>query len=266
MLLRCPKCKSALHVVDHHYECQEHHVYDIAKSGYCNLLLGNHKATGDNKAMVQARTCFLSHSYYRPICNEIVKLLEPYKKTVMIDAGCGEGFYTNHIQQCYPNSELYGFDLSKYALKEASKASNMVQYAVASIFQLPLPDFCGDVALSIFAPVAIDEMKRIVKDGGILLKVEPGPKHLYDLKKVLYEQVIDNKCDACLYEGFTLIEEHMIDYEITIHENTVVNALFQMTPYYWKSPKASSDRLKAMDSLTTLIQIHFEVYQKKVEM
>lgn len=263
MLLLCPKCKQALQKIEHSYCCEQHHTYDIAKSGYTSLLLTNKKTTGDNKEMVQARTRFLQHAYYAPLQKRLCELLQEKNPSVVVDAGCGEGYYTNAFQQALPMSNIYGFDLSKHALQQAAKAKSGVTYAVASIADVPLPNACADVVVSVFAPVFDKEIARILKRGGVLIKVEPGPKHLYDMKQVLYETVYDNEADAFVYEEFQLKQEEMVDYEMEIHGQEDIHALFQMTPYYYRSPKDTSAILLEKETLVTRIQFHIEVYEKR---
>ena len=41
-----------------------------------------------------------------------------------------------------------------------------------------------------------------------------------------------------------------------------IHALFQMTPYYWKTPKAGAARLAALDTLTARISFRIHIFQK----
>ena len=38
--------------------------------------------------------------------------------------------------------------------------------------------------------------------------------------------------------------------------------LFQMTPYYWKTPKTGAKRLADLESLTTRISFRIHIFQK----
>ena len=53
-----------------------------------------------------------------------------------------------------------------------------------------------------------------------------------------------------------------VEASITLDNQTDIHNLFQMTPYYWKTPKAGSDRLAALDSLTTRIAFRIHVFKK----
>ena len=62
----CPVCKQRLTRSGSCYRCRGNHSFDIAKSGYVNLLLSqqsSQKRHGDDKAMVLARRRFLEKEY-----------------------------------------------------------------------------------------------------------------------------------------------------------------------------------------------------------
>lgn len=261
-MYRCPKCKEALLQKDREYVCPENHHYDIAKQGYVHLLLGNKKGTGDNQEMVQARTQFLNHGYYNILRQRVCELVYELNPHTLIDAGCGEGYYTNEIKAKLTDCNLYGFDLSKFALKEAAKAKMGVHYAVASVADLPMMDACADAVLTIFAPIYSEEIKRLLKENGCFIKVGPGPKHLWELKQVLYETVYENTRDQPL-KDFTLIHEECLETQIQVIGKEDITALFSMTPYYYRSPKETSELLKNMETLTTRLQFQIEIWQKQ---
>ena len=63
--LRCPVCAGALEKRAGAYLCPKNHSFDIAKSGYVNLLLNSSQGHhGDDKLMVRARRDFLDKGYY----------------------------------------------------------------------------------------------------------------------------------------------------------------------------------------------------------
>ena len=49
---------------------------------------------------------------------------------------------------------------------------------------------------------------------------------------------------------------------ITLESQTDIHALFQMTPYYWKTPRAGAERLAALETLTTHISFRGHIFRK----
>ena len=67
MMFRCPVCREPLQRQEKQYRCKSGHSFDIARSGYVNLLLDNGRGRhGDDKKMVAARSAFLEKGFYRP--------------------------------------------------------------------------------------------------------------------------------------------------------------------------------------------------------
>ena len=102
-LFRCPVCGGPLDREERVYRCADRHSYDIAKEGYTYLLPPNQKHSadpGDDKAMSAARRDFLSKEYYAPLLNTLCSRILPLvgEHPVILDAGCGEGYYTAGIQ------------------------------------------------------------------------------------------------------------------------------------------------------------------------
>jgi 23S rRNA (guanine745-N1)-methyltransferase len=110
--------------------------------------------------------------------------------SLIVDAGCGEGYYTNGIAVCMPKSHVIGFDMSKFGCESASKTARRIGntnaiFSVSSIFEMPLEDKSADLIINMFAPVAENEFHRVLKDDGYLVVVASGKEHLDGLKRAL---------------------------------------------------------------------------------
>lgn len=259
----CPKCDCKLIRKDRSFTCENRHNYDIAKQGYVNLMLTSSMTSGDSKEMVVARHQFLNKGYYHKLKDACEALVSKYNPEVLVDLGCGEGYYTSTFAKYV--SESYGIDLSKEALKFASREDKNTQYILASIFHLPIGNQSVDMITNIFAPTPLEEVKRILKKDGIYIRVTPHIKHLHEFKQVLYEEVYDNEIETIEDENLTLIEEIQVDDVIYLDCAEDIEALFMMTPYYWKSSKKTSDIVHKLEKLETMISFEIQVYQKTQE-
>ncbi|MBC8570355.1 putative RNA methyltransferase [Zongyangia hominis] len=267
--LKCPVCGDKLFAGKGAYRCRRGHAFDISRQGYCNLLTGGRpaKTPGDNQEMARARHFFFAGDPYRilldALSRTVCRLLPD--GGVLVDAGCGEGYYTAGIHGALEDAGKYadvlGFDLSKFALRYAAKRDPAARFLAASLFSLPLFDGCADLVLSVFAPVAGREFGRILRPGGTLLIVCPGPRHLFGLKEVLYERPYENAENNYDLDGFTLLEKTQVRGEITLQSGEDIHSLFLMTPYYWKSPRAGCERLSQLDQLTTPIEFEVRAYR-----
>ena len=98
----CPKCNGKLNIEASRCLCASGHCFDKARGGYYNLLLGNVGGVhGDNKEMVLARRAFLSGGYYEPLAKRLASLVLKFTASggALLDAGAGEGYYTDTIER-----------------------------------------------------------------------------------------------------------------------------------------------------------------------
>lgn len=256
----CPKCSSKLVQVEKRFVCEKNHSYDIARQGYVNLML-NGSSHGDSKEMVVARNDFLNHGYYSCLKEELCSLIEKYDPDFLVDLGCGEGYYTSKM--ALYAQECIGVDLSKDALKIAARNDRKSQYIVASIFHLPIEEKSVHCITNIFAPTPLDEVKRILIDEGIYIRVTPHIKHLYEFKQALYKEAYENEIEVIEDNTMKLIDQIKVEDKIFIDNNKDIQALFMMTPYYWKSSKEVSQKVNEMNTCTTTISFDIQVYKKE---
>ena len=270
-LFRCPVCGAPLTREDAAYRCPARHSFDIAREGYTYLLPPNQKhsaAPGDDKGMAAARREFLSKGYYSPLLNTLCsRILSLTGGTpAILDAGCGEGYYTGGICQALlaagRSPRMAGTDISKSALRYAARREKAVEFAVASSYRLPLADGCLDLLLACFSPLALSEFRRVLRPGGYFLYVVPGAEHLWQLKEVLYDHPYPNEEQETPYEGFVYREIVPVEDTVTLASQADIHALFQMTPYYWKTPRAGAERLAALESLSCRISFRIHIFQK----
>ncbi|MDE6107547.1 MAG: methyltransferase domain-containing protein [Oscillospiraceae bacterium] len=269
-LFICPVCGGELTRQEGRYACPKGHSFDIAKEGYVNLLPANQqhsKAPGDDKAMASARTRFLEGGWYGPLRNELCKLVAPHLPAggALLDAGCGEGWYTAALTEIVTakGGRTAGVDLSKPAVKKAAKRCRETEIAVASVYHLPVAEGSVDVLLNCFSPLAIEKFCRVVKPGGWFFYVVPGPRHLWELKEILYTTPYENEEKVEEYPGFSPPEVIPVETEFTLTHPEDIQALYHMTPYTWKTPKEGAERLAAVERLTVTGQFRIHVMERR---
>ncbi len=271
----CPLCGEPL-TGESTLKCPAGHSFDRAKEGYWHLLPVQKMRTrtpGDGKEMVAARRAFLNAGYYGifgqaagELCLEYGQPAAPDRALHLLDAGCGEGWYDRCIAGQFDAAgkplELAGFDIAKPAVRLAAKALPGAKYAVASSFHQPVQTGWADLLFNCFSPFAQEEFRRVLRPGGRMIYVVPGEEHLYQMKAVLYEKPYKNPVQQIEYPGFRPIGEREVSGEITVPADQL-EALFGMTPYYWKTPRDGAARLAALPQLTTAISFRFLVFEKE---
>ena len=272
--LLCPICGGVLQESGRALLCPTGHSYDIASSGYCNLLRPGkqrNRVAGDDRGMVSARGRFLAAGYYEPALDYIVKTVSAHTPAggVMLDAGCGEGYYTNGTALAVVGLNVLGFDASKHAVDAAAKGarragiSDRVHYITAVSTEIPVADGAADVVLSLFSPCAYGEFARVTAEGGYLLVGSAGISHLRELKAVLYGEgnvrpnvPIDHPALAG-EAGYEMIFRENVTFTAEIIGKEHIEALFSMTPYRWRTPRSGIEALSKLDSITVTVDFDF---------
>ena len=225
-------------------------------------------APGDDQGMARARRDFLSKGYYAPLPNTLCHLSVSHTGPApsVLDAGCGEGWYTAGVYRALLDAgkspRMAGIDISKFILRYAAKREKGVEFAVASSYRLPVADGSVDILLNCFSPLALEEFRRVLRPGGTFLYVVPAADHLWELKEVLYERPYPNEEKETPYEGFSYEAIVPVDGRISLESQADIHALFQMTPYYWKTPKEGAERLASLDTLDCRIAFRVHIFRK----
>jgi len=267
----CPVCKlplikptSSNENKSKHWLCLNKHSYDISKESYINLLLPHQKRSslpGDTKHMVTSRQKFLAEGYYDLLAKKIISLIDKQIGTdsVVLDCGCGDGYYLRKFLTEKITGHIFGIDISKEAAKIASRQTKDGDFAVASNFDLPILSDSVDCILRIFAPGSDIEVARILKDTGILITVSPGGKHLWSLKKLLYQEAREHT-QSENSTNLSLVKEERLSYQIQINNPQKINELVSMTPLCWRTNKKYQAELKEAESLNTEVDFIIRVY------
>lgn len=289
-ILICPLCHGKLSCEENSLKCSLGHTFDIAKSGYVNLLppgKGKNAHTGDERDMVRARVDFLSCGYYDELDMHSANLISESIKAdelTLIDMGAGEGRHTltttNELIKHGKNVLSLGFDASKYASEcgmKKSRAAGLcgknpfvapepsLAFFPANIFSLPVCDSSADVCLSMFAPIPWEEAYRILKknDSSMLLVLSSGKEHLIELRELIYDKVNISDSLPVGNDMFKSVGSTEIKYTAHIKSGEDIKNLFMMTPFYYKTTEEGRNRLYSRDSLDVTVNVNYTIFKLK---
>ena len=265
-ILKCPVCGEGMQADG---ECRSvrclgarTHCYDVARSGYINFT-SPADGVGDGKEAVRARSQFLDGGYYERLSDTVNGVLDELCAVTVLDAGCGEGYYTNRMAS---GRTVIGVDLSRdgidSAATRAKRDGTNASFFVGSLFKLPVQEGRIDAVTNLFAPCAEAEFSRTLREGGHLVLVGAGERHLLGLKERIYDNAYLNTGRADIPVQMKLIDERRLSYEIEVKGQEMIQALFSMTPYYWRTSESDRSRLLGLDALTTVVDFKIYVFEK----
>lgn len=265
-ILMCPVCRQPLNLTERTWRCEQGHSYDVAKQGYVNLHVVQHKHSknpGDTPESVDARRAFLQGGYYHPLQQAVVALLKQLNVKAILDIGCGEGYYTSAMQQVV--EQCVGVDIAKNAVQRAAKLNTEVTWVVGTGATLPVLDQSMDACTSLFSPIPQAEIARVLKDEGYLIVVTPACEHLYAMREALFEQVnphTPEKFVEQLQDLFELKQEQIIDAPFVLDQQALKN-LIAMTPYAYKASPERRSQLEQQSQLEVTASFQIYIFQKR---
>ena len=243
----CPICQKKLTLVETSLKCDNRHSFDLAKFGYVNLAPQIKQSANYDKENFQNRQQILEAGFYQAILEGISDLLatKPSAK-IVLDIGCGEGFYSRKLQEVHPEKTFYAFDISKDSIQIAAKSEPnwAVHWFVGDLARLPIKDASMDILLDIFSPANYGEFRRVLSKDGILIKVIPTENHLKEIRQMVQDQL--TKKDYSNQD----IKEHFQEH-FSIQSSQIVSLTKPIT----------TEQRQALLSMTPLL---FHVDQSKI--
>lgn len=180
-------CQKPLAREDRRLVCPAGHSFDVARSGYVNLLQPQErrsKQPGDTARAVAARRRLHERGVTVPLLQGIAGILAPTASDAVLDAGCGDGFFLGNLAD-QTGFDAHGVDISIPAVDAAARRYPKCEWVVANADRfVPYADRSFSIVWSITARMNPAEFRRVIQDGGRLLVALPSPEDLIELRGV----------------------------------------------------------------------------------
>lgn len=201
----CPYCKNSLELNVTSLKCHNNHTFDLTKKGTINFIASTKIKESKiyNEKLFTCRRKFIQKGYYEEVYNIIVGTINSLNlnNLSILDLGCGEGTHTiNILNKISGNYNYCAFDYSKSAINLASDYNSTNRfYFDGDVNNIPITTNSIDVIIDFLSPYSESEVKRVLKKGGMFIKVSPNKDYLLELRQALglneYQKqakVIDN--------------------------------------------------------------------------
>jgi 23S rRNA (guanine745-N1)-methyltransferase len=212
-MLVCPvrDCRAPLTRDDRRLFCECGHSFDVARSGYINLLQPQDRRSnqpGDTVAAVQARRRLHDRGVSAPLFDGIAGFLCASKDDVVLDAGCGDGFYLGSLAR-QAGSSAHGIDISVPAIEAAARRYPECEWIVANADRfVPYAERSFSIVMSITARMNAQEFRRVLRDDGRLLIALPAPDDLIELRGSGHDRT--ERTIETFAESFRFLEQRRV--------------------------------------------------------
>jgi 23S rRNA (guanine745-N1)-methyltransferase len=186
-VLLCPvrDCRTALEREGRRWLCARGHSFDIARSGYVNLLQPQERRSrqpGDTLAAVAARRRLHDRGVTRPLLDALAEFTIASRNDIALDAGCGDGFYLGSLAR-QSGFDAHGVDISSAAVDLAARRYPECEWIVTNADRfIPYADSSFSLLLSITARMNASEFRRVLRDDGRLVVAVPAPDDLAEVR------------------------------------------------------------------------------------
>ena len=212
-MLVCPvrDCHLALAREEQRVLCARGHSFDIARSGYINLLQPQDRRSrqpGDTAAAVAGRRRLHDRGVTGPLLDGIAEMLDASAGETVLDAGCGDGVYLGTLAG-QSGFVAHGVDISVPAVDAAARRYPACEWIVANADRfVPYANGSFSIVMSITARMNAGEFRRVLRDQGRLLVAIPAPEDLVELRGVGRDRVA--RTVETFAQGFRLVGQRRV--------------------------------------------------------
>lgn len=172
--------------------CAARHTFDVARSGYINLLQPQERRSrrpGDTREAILARRRIAEAGLDPPVAAEVLAVLAGLgvERPAVLDAGCGDGAFLEALSSGR-QIDAHGVDISVPAIELAARRlpPPAAVWVVANADRrLPWADGSFDVVTSITARRNRAEFARVLRKGGLAIVAVPGEDDLVELREAV---------------------------------------------------------------------------------
>lgn len=250
------------------FVCPRGHAYDIARSGYVNLLQPQDRRSplaGDAGAIVEARLRLQQGGIGAALldaCAHAARSHAALSGGAVVDLGCGTGDAVAAVARQCGMSGL-GIDLSAAAVTIAARRFPDCTWVVANADRrLPLVDHAIRLVLSLHARRQPAECARVLERGGRLLVAVPAPDDLIEVRRLVHGQAVSrDRTEAVIGEHqaqFTLVGRSSVRETAPRSRETVLDLL---KTTYRGARASAADRAAAIGDMDVTLASDLLIFE-----
>lgn len=233
--LLCPICNSDVNIINNSIKCNNKHTFDISNKGYFVFYKTSKIKSSRiyDSELFASRREFINYGFYAELHNIISNIINTRGDSKLIlDLGCGEATHDKFIIDNTNNNTIIGVDISKEGIKMASDyVANNIIPIILDLNNLPFKQDTFDIIIDILSPSNEKEIRKVLKKDGIIIKVTPQKKYLYELREIfnIDDYKNEKEIDRNIKNNYNVIEKFEIEKTYNLNKKQLYS-LINMTP------------------------------------
>ena len=259
---QCPVCDKALaqHQASQGFYCENKHHFDRSELGYWVFAKPQkQKPTGDSRQLMRAKRFLLETGIFDSMVVKVAQMMAEHfsQEMTQLDYDAADGFFLRSLAQHMAAQsdsvtlQQFGAIEAENAIFAAAKAQTLAHLDLVSLKKLPYADGCFDIVTLFDKPLKGKECLRVLKDDGKLLLVIPGPRHLWQLKAMVYPELSQKPFAPNLPKSLDVIGTEEVSDSFALQGEQALT-LLEMTPFAWRANDKMRHEIKStyFDELT----------------
>lgn len=253
------------------WACPRGHAYDVARSGYINLLQPQDRKSlqaGDHREAVEARARLIAHGVGQTLMTAVVELAASLdlgeRLPVVAELGSGSGDLLHQLATRRVITSI-GLDLSTTATDLSARRFPSLTWVVANADRrLPILDQSVQLLLSVHARRNPPECARVLTPSGVLIVAVPAHDDLIELRSVTQGAGVErDRAEALIAEHaahFSVVRRTVVRERLRL-QGDVLRDLLQAT--YRGSRRSAAEQVQALEQLEVTLASDLVIFRKR---
>jgi 23S rRNA (guanine745-N1)-methyltransferase len=266
--LLCPECSASLkqHQASSGFYCENKHHFDKNPKGYWPLLSNTKAKTKpkvESRQQMRGRHFLLESGLFAPLIKQLQTVLldlcaaRGETQLQHIDYQCADGYYLRQLVPALAQAnvlcEHWGITDAENAIFAAAKAETPANLLLLALKKLPFESQSIDIVTVLDSPLKGKECIRILKDDGRIVLLQPGIRHLWQIKQQVYPDLVEKTLQLNLPNDVEIDAQQQVTFTQSVTGEQAIT-LLDMSLFGWRA----NDQLKHQIKSTAISDLEFD--------
>ncbi|GGP40994.1 SAM-dependent methyltransferase [Shewanella saliphila] len=246
------------------FYCDNKHHFDKHTQGYWPLL-SNTKTKPQvlSRQQMRGRHFLLESGLFAPLITQLqARLLSVINASSdqafeHLDYQCADGYYLRQLVPAVAEAgvacEHWGITDAENAIFAAAKAQTPAKLILAALKKLPFATQSMDVVTVFDSLLKGKECIRVLKDDGRILMLQPGVRHLWQIKQQVYPDLVEKPLQLNLPNELEIESQQQVSFTQSVAGEQALT-LLEMSVFGWRA----NDELKHKIKATAISELEFD--------